>query len=80
MFFYVITGIIGFNTSFYTSFAFISLETHTNYYWILSYFWEFYIKSNVLNLIFIGIDYKKAWLKYLKLFFLIQNMGYIFNI
>ena len=56
-------------TSFYIGFVFISSKIYTNYYWVLFYLQEFHVKGDILNLIFVETNCKKALIRVLEIIF-----------
>lgn len=56
----ITTAITSLNTSFYIRFALVLFKTYIDYYWFLFCFEEFYVKGDILNLIFLKTDCKKA--------------------
>lgn len=65
----IIIGVIGLNINFYIGFAFVSFKTYIDYYWILSYFQEFYIEGNILNPIFAKGHCEKTLIQALEIIF-----------
>ena len=63
MLLYVISGVIGLNTSFYIGFAFLSLEIHSDYLWVLSSLQQFYQEENIPDPIFVGTNCEKALIR-----------------
>lgn len=60
MLLYMISRVRSLNISFYIGFVFLFSKTYNNYLWILLFFQQFYQKMNILDLVFIGINYEKA--------------------
>lgn len=65
----MISEIIDLNTSFFIEFAFGFFKKYLDYYWDLSSLQQFYHRSNIPDLIFIGIDYEKALIRTLDVLF-----------
>lgn len=68
--FYIISGVIVLNTTFYIRFVFVFYKTYTDYCLILSCLREFYIEDDILHSIFAKTNYKKVLIQTLKIIIL----------
>ncbi len=66
----MINGVTSLNTSFLIEFAFVFSEIYLDYYWVLSFLWQFYYENDILDPIFVEINCMKA---------LIEVLGVIFS-